>query len=346
METKEYLSKIKGKISLNKIKEYMDEQASLTVLVIGDTIIDHYIFVQPKGRAIKDPILSVEYLNDEIYAGGILAIANHLSDFVKKVKVVTLVGDKEDKIDLINRAVRDNVDVKTFKKENSHTIVKKRYIDSNRNNKLFKVEYMNDKPITEALSDEILEYLDAEIPKYDLVLVGDFGHGFINDPIRRALEEKSKFLAVNVQSNSANMGYNYFISYKKMDFISMDEQEIRLPLHKRFEDIRELVKEAYDKFKFQNFIITRGKYGSMFVSNGKISEAPILTHSVKDTVGAGDALFAITSLFVYLKADSDIIPLIANSTGGIAANIMGNKESVKKENLFNFIKNINDGKEI
>ena len=346
METKDYLDRVKKDIDLGRILGILEKAGNLNVLVIGDTIIDHYIFVRPKGRAIKDPILSAEYLSDETYAGGILAIANHLSDFVSKVKVVTLLGDRNDKLSLIKGSVRKNVELKTFTKKDSHTIIKKRYIDSNRNNKLFKVEYMNDRPITDALAQEITAYLDAELPKHDLVVVGDFGHGFINDAIKRKLEERSKFLSVNVQSNSANMGYNYFTLYNKMDFISMDEQELRLPLHRRFEDIKEVIKEAYNKFRLENFMITRGKYGSMFVSSGRITEAPILTLSVKDTVGAGDALFAITSLFVYLKADSSIIPIIANSAGGIAANIMGNKESVTKESLLNFIRNIKEGKNL
>lgn len=346
METKDYLDKVKQEIDLARISSIMDRAGKLNVLVIGDTIVDHYIFVRPKGRAVKDPILSAEYISDETYAGGILAIANHLSDFVSKVKVVTLLGDRNDKLSLIKGSVRKNVELKTFTKKDSHTIVKRRYIDSNRNNKLFKVEYMNDRPITEILTHEIIDYFDTELPRHDLVVVGDFGHGFINDAIRRKLEEKSRFLAVNVQSNSANMGYNYFTLYRKIDFISMDEQELRLPLHKRFEDIKEVINEAYNKFRLENFMITRGKYGSMFVSKGSIIEAPILTESVKDTVGAGDALFAITSLFVYLKADSRMIPIIANSAGGIAANIMGNKESVTKESLLNFIRNIKEGNSI
>ena len=45
-----------------------------------------------KGRAVKDPILSAEYKTQELYAGGILAIANHISSFVEHVHTVTLLG--------------------------------------------------------------------------------------------------------------------------------------------------------------------------------------------------------------------------------------------------------------
>ncbi|HLC98711.1 MAG TPA: PfkB family carbohydrate kinase [Candidatus Nanoarchaeia archaeon] len=337
MDTEDYIKKVKQSLDFGRIKSVLDKAAKLNVLVVGDTIIDTYVFVKPKGRAVKDPILSAEFISEENYAGGILAIANHLSGFVSKVKVVTIIGDQRTNLDFIKKSVKGNVAVKTFLKKDSPTIIKKRFIDSHRNNKLFKIEYMNDKPITEELSKEIVDYLDEELPKYDLAIVGDFGHGFINEAIRRKLEEKANFLAVNTQSNSANMGYNYFRLYNNMDFTSMDESELRLPLLRRFEDILEVIKEAKETFKLKKFMVTRGNKGSIFVANGNIFKAPIVTTSVKDTVGAGDALFAITSLVVYLNADNDIVPFVANCAGGIAANIIGNKESVTKEMLLSFM---------
>jgi len=339
-ETQEYISRVKKKFNIQHIRKILKRFKDLNILVIGDTIIDQYVFVWPKGRAIKDPILSTEYKFHETYPGGILAIANHLSDFINKVKLVTLIGDKNHRLNFIKKAVKDNITIKTFIKKDSYTTVKKRYVDFYRNNKLFKVEYMNDKPITENLSKKIIKYLHKEIPKYDLVIVGDFGHGFINEEIRDKLEEKSNFLAVNAQSNSSNMGYNYPTLYKKPDFISMSEEELRMPLSRRFEPIEELIKEAHNTFNLNNFLVTLGKNGCIYVNKSKIFKAPILTTSIKDTVGAGDALFALTSLCVYSKLDNELIPFIANCAGGLGANIMGNKESITKEMLLNFIRDV------
>ena len=127
---------------------------------------------------------------------------------------------------------------------------------------------VDDKPIDKDLREEVVNYLDKEIPKYDLVIVADFGHGFIDDTIKRKLEEKSKFLALNVQSNSSNLGYNYFNLYEKSDFISMNEQEMRLPLLKRFEELDEIIKEMHNKFRHNNVLITKGNEGVIFVNKG------------------------------------------------------------------------------
>ncbi|MBU1320868.1 MAG: hypothetical protein KKF46_00780 [Nanoarchaeota archaeon] len=339
-EAQKHSNKIKKKHSMSKIRREIDKFRNLKVLVIGDTILDQYVFVWPKGRAIKDPILSTEYKYQEVYPGGILAIANHISNFVNKVKLVSIVGDKNSRVNFISKSLNKNVDLKTFTKKNSHTTVKKRYIDYARHNKLFKVEYMNDKPITNDLSNKILRFLDKEIQKYDLVVVGDFGHGFINNEIRKKLGEKAKFLALNSQSNSANMGYNYFNLYDNPSFVSTSEDEFRLPLSRRFEPIEDVVKEGRNVFKLNSFLVTLGKHGCIFVNKDKIFKAPVLTSSVKDTVGAGDALYAIAALCVYSNVDDELVPFIANCAGGIAANIMGNKESVTKESLLQFVKDV------
>jgi len=322
---------------INKIKKHLESITKLKILLIGDTIIDVYTFVNPKGRAIKDPILSVGFKTEEKYAGGILAIANHLSTYVDKIKMVTLVGDKNDEIDFLMNSVGKNVDVALFTKPDSMTTIKKRYVDFYKNNKLFKVEYLDDFPISDDLSCQISSYLAEEIPKYDLVIVGDFGHGFIDKRIRKVLEEKAKFLVINVQSNSSNMGYNYVNHYKRADFLSLDDQEARLPLMMRFEDVEEVAKEFEKRFGFSRFMITLGKKGSLYYNNGQFFRHHALANSIKDTVGAGDALFSITSLFIYSKIDDDVIPFIANCAGAIKTQYSGNKESVTKDRLLDFL---------
>ena len=85
MEETVYLERTKKEHSLEQIKKMISQFKKIKTLVIGDTIIDEYHFTIPKGRATKDPILSVDYVRQDKYAGGILAIANHISNFVDEI---------------------------------------------------------------------------------------------------------------------------------------------------------------------------------------------------------------------------------------------------------------------
>ncbi|HYD03364.1 MAG TPA: PfkB family carbohydrate kinase [Alphaproteobacteria bacterium] len=333
--------RLKQLLENSKVKDIdglFNSLKDIKVMIIGDTIIDHYVFVHPKGRAVKDPILSVEYLRDEKYAGGVLAVARHVSDFVDKIKVVTLLGEKEDHHEFIQDSIKGkNIDMDVFIKPNAFTTVKRRYIDYHRGNKLFKIEHIDEKDVDAQLTKKITEYLIKELPSYDLVMVSDFGHGFLNSELRKVIEENSKYLTINVQSNSSNMGYNYVTRYSKADYLTMNETEIRLPLMMRYEDISEVMKEFSNKTNFKNYLVTLGRRGSVFSTGEKMHDAPLLATTVVDTVGAGDAVFSFTSLLVFKKIDHELIPFFANCAGGVATNIMGNKDSIDKESIKKFI---------
>jgi rfaE bifunctional protein kinase chain/domain len=337
---KEFVNAIKSQFNLTQIEETFKQFENLNILVIGDTIIDRYTFVHQKGRAIKDPIMSVEYKEEEDYAGAIIVVANHMSTFVKKIKLVTLIGEKNSMINFVQNSLRKNIELKTFVKTNAPTTVKQRMIDAYRSNKLFKIEYIDDHPINEQLNKEIVEYLDKEIPKYDIIIVGDYGHGFITHDMRRKIEEKARFLAINVQCNSSNMGYNYFNLYKKFDFLTINENEMRLPLSMRFEEMETVIKAAQSCFNMNNFLVTLGKKGSILCKEKKLTHGPIVIETVKDTVGSGDALFSISSLCAYFKLSDELLVFLANCAGGFASNVVGNKESITQERLMEFIKNV------
>ena len=338
MDKENYIKTIKGKFSFEEIHEFLEKSRDLKILMIGDTILDEYVFVQPKGRAIKDPILSVEFHSSEVYPGGILAIANHISSYVKEATLVTLLGDNHK--DFVEKSLAKNIKTKYFIKKGCQTTVKRRYIDSYKNNKLFKVEFMDDKPLGEEPTSQIIKYLGGELLKYDMVLVADFGHGFINNEIRSIIQLKSKYIALNVQTNSANMGYNYVNNYKRADFVVMSQEEIRLAVAMAYDEIEHVVRRFYNMLKFREFIVTIGRSGCVYCNKGKLIKAPALSDHIVDTVGAGDAVLTVTSLMSYLGADEALIPFIANCTGAIKIGIMGNKESVSKVKLLNFIREL------
>ncbi len=335
---KDYVTKHKERFSLDYIKEVLESLQSLKVLIIGDTIIDEYCFVEPRGGSAKDPMLTVDYLSEEAYAGGILAIANHISNFAGQVTLVTLLGDKNTYKEFILQRLNKKVVPHFFVKENSPTVLKRRYINNtrNENEKIFMIENINFSPISQNLEAEVITLLEREIPNYDLVLVGDFGHGFINQKIVEILEKKSRFLAVNVQTNSANLGFNFVTRYNHPSFISMDGMELRFAVGEKSPDYDALIMKLHCLKGYNNFIVTLGKQGAAYFIDGKILYCPAFVSNIIDVVGAGDAILSVASLMSCKNIDPELIPFIANCVGGVAVGIMGNEKSVSKKDILNF----------
>lgn len=337
---KEYLKGIKGRFSTENIIQQLNNLKDLKVLVIGDTIIDEYSFTIPKGRANKDPILSLDFVKSERYAGGILAIANHIAGFVNTLNLITILGDRSREEEFVRSNIRSNITPYFATKKESPTILKKRYIDYMRQGKLFKVEYINDRPIDAEVENEIIGYLKTELPKYDLVVVGDFGHGFITNGIIKTLEQHSKYLAANVQTNSSNIGFNYITKYSRIDYLTSNESEIRLALTDSFGSFDDVIRKLKERTRFSNILITQGGEGCLYIKGDNNYSGPALMRETKDVVGAGDAVFAITALLNYKNIDEYLLVFIANCVGAIAVNIMGNKTSVTKEELIKLIEEL------
>ena len=93
-----FLEKVKKILKNKSSQNLIDDFSNLKVLLIGETIIDEYVFCETVGKAGKDPFLVSKKISSETYAGGVLAGANNISDFVSEVKILSYLGQKESKL--------------------------------------------------------------------------------------------------------------------------------------------------------------------------------------------------------------------------------------------------------
>jgi len=203
---------------------------------------------------------------------------------------------------------------------------KVRFVEENYLRKLFEVHYQ----------DGMGGRAWPALGTYDCVIVADFGHG----EIRAASDvDGAKFLAVSAQTNSANRGYNLITKYPSADYIVIDEPEARLAAadqHGHIEDvIHKLAHGRCDKF-----VVTQGNRGATGYQNGHFFHQKGLTDLVRDTMGAGDAFFAITAPMAMTGHMEDLL-MIGNAAGAIKTGIIGHRASVTKEALIEFIASYN-----
>lgn len=315
----------------------LEKAKKLKVLAIGETIIDEYIFVKATGRASKDPILSTQYVGKEQYLGGILAPARHLANFVEKVHVISLVGDQDNYVNQIKGDLPSNISTTFFQKKNSPTIIKQRFVEPHHYRKLFKTEYINDKPIEKELTNQIINFIEQKRNEYDYILVNDFGHGFINGKISKYLSSIENFLAINVQSNSSNYGFNPPTKFPRANYLTLNTGELLLLYRTKEENHEELLRKLGTQEQYNQILLTAGKQGVIHYAKGKSTTAPALVTSPVDTIGAGDAVFSLTSILAFQEENPQIITSYANAIGAAAVNIIGNKESVTKEMIEKYI---------
>ena len=96
---------------------------------------------------------------------------------------------------------------------------------------------MDDNFLSNLNNKKILNYLNKNLKNFDVVILIDYGHGLINKEIYQVLKNKSKYLAINCQTNSANLGFNFITKYKKSDYMCIDEPELRLATSNNYDKI-------------------------------------------------------------------------------------------------------------
>ncbi|MFH1258618.1 MAG: PfkB family carbohydrate kinase [Elusimicrobiota bacterium] len=337
-ETKLFLKGFSRKYNFDLIREKINSLKDLKILIIGDGIVDEYHYCDVLGKSGKAMLIVNKYLTHEVFAGGAFAIANHLSGLCNDVHLVSLLGNHDSREDFILNNLKSNIKTKFFYRDDAPTIIKKRYLNQYLNQKLFEVNYLNDNYINGELETEIIEYLKSMLSKYDLVLISDFGHGFITDKIIHMIQKSSVKFAVNTQTNGANAGYNMITKYNNPVFVCLDETEVRLATQERFTDMEEITRKIAKKINSAYFIVTRGKNGSLGVNkNGETNRTPIFSTKVVDTVGAGDAFFAYTAPCAVKDMPLDLVSFIGNAVGAIAVQIVCNKRPVGKNELLELI---------
>lgn len=339
-ETKNFLKGISRKYRYEDILGKLDKLSRLKILIIGDGIIDEYHYCTAMGKSAKAPLVVNKYLAHEVFAGGAFAIANHIAGLCANVELVSLLGDSNSREDFIVSSLKTNIKAKFFYRDGGPTIIKKRYISQDLlNQKLFEINYLNDEHINGKCEKEVIDYLKSRIPSYDIVLVSDFGHGFITGKIIKIIEKFSKKFAINTQTNAANTGFNMITKYRNPNYVCLDEAEARWATQERFGDIEKIIKRLSKVLNTDCFIVTLGKKGSIGINrSGRISRSPIFSSKVVDTVGAGDAFFAFTAPCFALGLPLELISFIGNTVGALAVQIVCNKKPVEKQELLEFIR--------
>jgi len=333
-EQKSFLKNISKKYSFDYILKKVDEFKNKKILLIGETIIDQYIFGEILGKSGKEPHLVIKDDVREDYLGGAGAIANHLSTFCKKIDFITILGEKKEYLNFVIKSLKKNVNPYFFYKKNSPTILKKRFIDKISKHKLLGVYSINDEKLENVTELKIQKIIKKLSNTNDLVIVSDYGHGLISYKTAIIIQSLNKFISLNAQVNASNYGYHSLAKYNKITSLIINENELRHEMRDKKSSLEKLSFQLMKNFKIKVLIITRGSRGSMLVRRGqKPLYCPAFASKVVDKVGAGDAMLSIISMCVEMKLPDDLTLYLGSLAGASSVESIGNSQFINKNNL-------------
>tara|TARA_Y100000741_G_scaffold145778_1_gene110037 strand:- start:2369 stop:3886 length:1518 start_codon:yes stop_codon:yes gene_type:complete len=337
-DQKKFLKKISKKYSFNEIQNYLYKLNKLKTLVIGETIIDEYVYCNPLGKSGKEPYLAFKELYDEKYLGGAAAIARQMREFATKIDMISMIGQNNKYLSFIKKNLPKDIGSVFIKKKDSPTILKRRYVDQISGHKIFGTYLINDIDLEKKDDDKLLKVIKSKARKSNLILISDYGHGFISKNVANRICKLNCFISLNAQINAANVPHHTLQKYQKVDAMIINRQELIHEMRDKNTSIVKLAKIFIKKMKIKNLVITMGKVGAILVTEkGKHIYCPAFAKNVVDKVGAGDAMLSLLSLCLINNVPKDLSLFLGSIVGGLSVQIIGNKKSVNFKKLIRTI---------
>jgi cytidyltransferase-like protein len=299
--------------TLDQLKGFLAGASRLRVCVLGETIIDEWVDVIVTNLSRKSRCVAGLETARSRQIGGAGAIALHLSSFVKHVDCFS------------NGAAGpfpSNVRVTRFAED---LLVKTRFVDRDNGFRLFESKSPD---LRDVRLDEMPDFDD-----YDVVFVADFGHGLLDPRVinARTAARRKSFVAAMVQVNSSNYGYNLPTKYAGTDYCSVNRTEAELCLRERGLPLRELLDQMSRVLDARALSVTDGERGAIVKKNDDVFSMPTVSTSVVDTIGCGDAYFALSSLAAGLGCPAGIVALAGSIGAAAVAQRRGNEIPISEQ---------------
>lgn len=312
-----------------------------SVLLIGDAIIDEFIFTQSLGKSRKNNIISTRFKKNENYDGGSLMIAKILAQYFNNITLLTHVNKKEIKYLRTNFKTLNFVNIENKQKG---IVRKSRFVDEYNLTKIFQINENDNISFDPENEKKFINKINQLKNKFVHFVISDFGHGLITDKICKKINSIKNQKYINCQANSSNFGYNKFTKYTNSKILSCDEDEYRLSLNESSKKLGQVIKKNKNNFKnIKKMIITSGKQGSYSVEKNKVNFVKSLKiNNMIDSIGCGDVYFSYLIIFEQLKKkiqfNNDEIMILCHLAASIHSKYFANSKLIDKKEYIKGLK--------
>ncbi len=315
-----------NKISFNDLRKTLHKIKKIKVHVVGDTIVDSYTKTTLIGGNTKTPTPSVLFQGNDDYVGGAGIVAKHLQSAGAKVTFTTVLGKDELKNFVLKglKKIKINYIIDhTRPTTNKNTIVANGY-------KLLKIDKLDNIPISSKIVKKIQFHIKNE--KSDAIIFSDFRHGIFNKSNIKIFSSSINKNVFKVADSQVATRWGNITDFKGFNLLTPNEREVRFSLGDQDSNISVLTQNLATLTNYKNLILKLGERGVFGVSNrnrkksrdAKSFTVPSFVSKVEDSVGAGDALLAYSTLAMVATKSLTIASVIGSIAAACQCENLGN----------------------
>ena len=325
------------------------------ILVIGDLIIDHYLWGSCNRISPEAPVQVININNESLALGGAGNVINNLNSLGAKVDVISVIGEYDESLELKSLLNDINIDTKYLITQSGRITSKKtRIISENQQVIRYDKEFTDE--INKKSQAAVIDFFESIVSKYDIILLSDYGKGLLTSELTQKL--------ISIANNNdkrvlADPKGRDFLKYKGAYLLTPNKKEAGEATNILINDnasLQQAIKILKNKCSLNISLITLSDEGVAIFDN-ELRIHPTVAKEVFDVTGAGDTVLASLGFALSCNKSIDEAVKFANLASGVVVGKIGSataslneiieyESSLHKSNSLGHIKTFKEIKSI
>ncbi len=317
--------------------------ASPKVLVVGDFLLDVYVYGDAIRISPEAPVPVLKVVEKKTCCGGAASVAADLAAMGAIPFCLGAIGNDDNGKQLCKKLTQQGCDISAMiKLEHRPTICKQRFIglaQHKHRQQLIRVDEEVDGPLDEESYDRLSELYKQKLNDIDIICLQDYNKGlfrkdFCEKLIALAVKNKKKIIVDPAPGTD-------YAKYKNASVITPNRLEAALAVNSKIETIKQAAEAAKilkNKLAIDAIVITLDKDGAYLKTNEYNEHIPTVIRNVYDVSGAGDMVLAALATMIASGCDHKTAVEICNVAGGLEVEKFGTATVSADEILSEIIK--------
>ena len=321
---------------MQKYIEIIKNLKDVNVLIIGDLMLDRFIWGNVSRISPEAPVPVVEVTKETYMPGGAGNVACNINSLDSNAYLIGAISDDIYGDFFLKKYEDSKVDTSGIAKfGDRNTIVKTRVVAHQQ--QVVRVDRESKEQLKDELIDEVLKNIESKIKNSKVVILSDYGKGIINDKVLDFTIEQCNELNIPVLVDPK---IENFKKYKNITCMTPNLLEACTGMGKikinTETDIENLGCDILELLNAKSIIITRGEAGMSVFEEDQITHIPTFAREVYDVTGAGDTVISTLAICLGNGLSIKDSAHIANFAAGIVVRKLGTA-TVKKQEIIDYV---------
>lgn len=330
-------------LSIRRVGQLLDAASRARVLVLGDVMLDQFIWGRVSRISPEAPVPVVEFEREHFMPGGAANVARNLTALAASAELFGAVGRDIAASQLCRELVEQHVGCEGLMTVESRMTTKKIRVIAHQQ-QVARVDRETRVDLDAKSTRKLLEELRNELPKADAVIVGDYGKGVVTQPlldeIKQLCRERGIWLSLDPKPvHQLNLFGLSLITPNRKEAFELagvpDESRHGEPL--RDSALLDAASRLLREFQPAVLLITLGDQGMLLCQHSrKPFHIPTVAREVFDVSGAGDTVIASFTLAIAAGASPLEAAVFSNHAAGVVVGKIGTATVTREELLASF----------